>query len=384
MPGSGIAIVELRTAADWAAVRAPTVAFEAACAPDLYIAWSYQFETWRLVGQGRPVHLVRVESGGRTVALAFLSQEVRRRLGLSLRNLKAIVHHAMKMAPLRALPGHERQALLVLLRSARRLRVATGAQALSFFKLPPEALASVVDACRDAGRPCRVERFDTCWEIDLSAGLDAYVRTKGRKSIYNIRRSARLLEESLGPLAVERVRGEAWGAPRTTAAWAEFERLRGRSWQLAEARQQGAGQAEAVLAFDRATAAAWAGSGWLDIALLRAGGRVVAGQVAAVTGPVQWVVTNAFDREFQACSPGRVLSWLQLADAFERGDRRIVLGNAAEKGKQFWMNRREELWKVRLPLGGAYGLLWRLGDRLRRRRPAAALPPGRGDGAGGE
>ncbi|RJO71953.1 MAG: GNAT family N-acetyltransferase [Myxococcales bacterium] len=363
-----LSVIRLDAEADWEAVRGRLLALEAAADPDVYANWAFQRAVWRAQADGRPAYLAVQEDTSGWRGAAFFMAAKEKRGGLPVTVLRSLDFAVMKMAPSIARRGEAAAFAETLAAHRATLRRKTGASLVSLHKLAAPSAAPLVAALARQGVPHRVAPFNKSYQVALTDDFEAYWQTKARKSRYNIRRSARLLEEELGaPPSILRARGERSESKNFDDLWRRFKELRAQSWQMQTAVETDPRYAERLESFFTDAMNDWGRRGWLDLSLLVCGERVVAGQINAVTDGVQWVILLAYDQSLARLSPGRVLMWMQLEDGHARGDRAAVLGGASEEGKAFWANSIETTLTVEWSLGGLSGASWALRQRLKRR-----------------
>ncbi len=356
-------ISTLKNESAWLAVEKQLRDFEAFCSPDCYMNWNYQFSIWKALYRGKTAYLIEFFDGGLCVGAAFLLEDSQRRKGLNFRILRSMDFAVMQMPPLMMRRGFEDAALKAF--SASRFAIARkcGADLVALYKIEKTSGEKLLSALKTFGLAGRSKVFNTNYQVETYEGIEAYIQSKTRKTVYNIRRAARQLSETLGvEPQLLRLRGDVFGQEEFREKWKLFQAIRSRSWQMEDAGERGSEYSRMIENFFSDVLSEWSRKGWLDLALLMAGERVLAGQVNAIIGDEQWVILMAFDQELRNFSPGRVLFYYQLQDAWSRGDRRIIMGGASETGKSIWSNREDDTLTIEFPLYSVKGVLWSLSD----------------------
>ena len=361
----------LQTEQDWLFVRDEIQALEKAAPPDPYMNWSFQKAVWTMHGEGRPAWLIRIHQENKTISAGFFIQCFNNRHGLRFRELRSMDFAVMYMAPMIVRSGYEDTVCQVFLEGRKEIAKATGSDLISLYKMNPLRCRKIVSDLQKNRIPYHHKQFNRSHELTLDDGVEAYFKTKKRKSLYNIRRSMRMLEDEFQqPLTVQRIRGQQAQNEDFDQFWKEFEALRTRTWQYKEAQHQNNRYIERLTRFFQQAVSGWKELGWLDLLLLRAGDRLLAGQVNVITHDIQWVILLSYDLDLARCSPGRILFHQQLQDSYDKGDRRIILGGAAESGKQFWSNELVATHEVTMPLGGLKSTIWSAYHRFLKKNMA--------------
>ncbi len=361
----------LYTEQDWLCVRDEIQALEKAAPPDPYMNWNFQKAVWVMHGEGRPAWLIRIYLGKELLSAGFFIQCFNKRHGLRFRELRSMDFAVMYMAPMIVRSGCEDTVCQAFLEKRKDIAKATNSDLISLYKMNPLRCRKIVSDLENKHIPYHHKQFNRSHELSLVDGVEAYFKTKKRKSLYNIRRSMRMLEEELKqPLAVQRIRGQQAQKEEFNQLWKEFEELRTRTWQYKEAQRLNNGYVERLTRFFQQAVSGWKDLGWLDLLLLRAGDRLVAGQVNVITDDIQWVILLSYDLELARFSPGRILFHQQLQDSYDNGDRRIILGGAAESGKLFWSNELVSTHEVTLPLWGFKSTVWSTYHRFLKKNTA--------------
>lgn len=365
---SSVIVTELKTDSDWKAVKDEVRAFEEECDTNTYLEWGYQYANWSQYPEGERVWLIRLFNKDRLVGMMFLGEEISSKYGIPVKSLRTLDFSVMHMPPILMRKGYENEACEALVESRWRITFVTGASVIKLFKINKTESIPLIEQLRESKVFVRVNHFNDSYQLDLDEGLEKYLKSKKRKSLYNIRRSIRLLQEETGEiLHLERLRGDHLLAnKRFVECWKLFEDLRDKSWQLKQAKEISEDNYNKIVKFFRMVVKEWDEKGIVDLVLLRAGDRVVAGQLNTVVGRVQRVILMAYDQSFKDCSPGRVLFFKQLEDSFARGDRQIILGGASEAGKAFWANQIETTLEISWPLGGLRASAWVMYEKLRQ------------------
>lgn len=376
-----VRVTTLASAGDWQRAARRLASLEAAGAPEAWAAPAWQEAVWRLQGQS-PTWLVEIGAdAARPDAALFLRQGERRTPVGRVRVLRSADWHAMRMAPWLVRPGREQDSARSLLAAAPLLGRATGAHLLRLFKLDAAATAPLQAALEEARHPYRLLPMEPSPVVRLPERFPDWLAGHRHKTLYNLRRSRRLLGGALGgELRLRRFRPTGDPAadpdPELRRAWQAVRALQLRKWQAIVRAESGAVPAGArpqdVLAFADTVAAAWGRRGWLEILLLQGGGQPVAAQVQLVHPERTWVVWMAYDKAFARYSPGRVLLLEALELVHRDGVRLVELGASGEHWKRQWCNGAEPVLRLEWSLGGWKGTLWGLGARFRGlRRPGS-------------
>lgn len=242
---------------------------------------------------------------------------------------------------------------------------------LSFLDPDLRGLSEVRAAAREAG--CRIIERPVARSpyVDAEAGWDAYRATlsaKRRKEVERVRR--RLAEEGRLEFVFEedathledglRIEGSGWKLERGTAIASD----------------------PAVHRF-YTTVAEWAARhDWLRLAFLRLDGEPIAFDFCLHAGGAAYVMKGGYDERYRRFGPGMLLTYEEIAHAFEAGMRAYEFCGADEAYKTAWTRTVRERVRLqafpRTPAGWADHLAWTHGRplalRLRQR-----VARGRGD-----
>ncbi len=354
---------------DWDSVKYRLTKFEKECPPDCYMNWHYQYAVWKSNYPGRRAWLVEVFGDSGLIGAAFLVEDASKKCGMNFKILRTMDFALMHMPPMMMKRGCGHEATAKFLDARAALQRASGADLVALYKMSPSACGPLLKELRSRKINSKLDVFNRSHEIVLHEGLEPYFKSKRRKSIYNIRRSRKLLSEAVGgDLEILRLRGEDYESEKFKKALKRFSMVRSCSWQHDEAVKRGGGYDLMISRFFEEVMKDWGKKGWLDLVLLQSDGRLLAGQVNVVFDQKQWIALMSFDKSLAAFSPGRVLFFMQIQDAYERGDRELILGGESETGKAFWANRLRETLKIEFFLPSIKGRLWclrrRLGDFL--------------------
>jgi len=365
-----VKVTELQTDSDWRAVRGEVEAFEKECEPNTYMEWGYQYANWSQCPPEGRCWLIRLFEGEMILGMMILVESKSHKFGVPITSLRTMDFGVMHMPPFLMRKGYELEACRALVKARWKIAFVTGASLVKLYKINKNSSLPLVDTLAKNNIYTRVSDFNDSYQLRLHDGIESYLKTKKRKSLYNIRRSTRLLQEETGEiLRLERLRGEdLLSNDRFMKYWKCFEDLRSQSWQMVEARKISQENHDRLVNFFRVAVEGWDTKGWLDLVLLWAGKKLVAGQLNTVTNHTQRVILMAYDQTFKNCSPGRVLFFKQMEDAYDRGDRTIILGGASEAGKAFWANQIESTLEITWVLGGARAKAWSVWDQFNRRR----------------
>lgn len=179
------------------------------------------------------------------------------------------------------------------------------------------------------GAPCnRVDARGT-WQ-DYLAGRSAQCRA-------GFPRKRRHLEAH-GPARVEFVTP----APGQADSWLEeFMKVEAASWKSTSG--SSLTQRPALQAFFRDASRRFAARGALRVHLLRVGDQIVAMQWLIEQGGRLWELKTAYDERWSRASPGRLLIWATLRDAFDRGITAYEFLGAGDGQQAAWTTHAEPL-----------------------------------------
>lgn len=228
-----------------------------------------------------------------------------------------------------------------------------------------EALASALDI---RNIPYSKTFFNSNYHVSLPENPEEYWSTKSPKAMYNLRRSRRLMEKELGQPCqyLVLVPGCDGCLSSEDRSWVEkFLELMDRVALLRAGTGTGtggmAGSGVSVnREFYRSVIRSWASGDGMELSLLVAGERILAGQVNLRRTGRLTIALMGFDDHFAQYSPGRILLSSFINDAHERGFRLIELGGEGESWKREWANFEESTWSISFPILHNLISVWRM------------------------
>ena len=301
---------------------------------------------WRHLGQGggaRPLVLAVID-GHELMALAPLYRAPIGGVGLrALRLMGGGVSDYCDLL-LRPDPTRRRAALVALLDGLAQRQV--GWDALDLRGLPAESpsVNELAALAKSRGMPCAVLPGYARPAISLDGTFESFLKARPGRFRYNLR--SRL--KRLGQLGEVRFRSVTAPAD-VPAALTELAELHGRRW---------AGQHTATIfsssergrRFYADACQRYAARGLLDLTLLGAGDRVVAGSLSFVDRDTWYYYLPAWDPDLAALAPSSLLLAHLVEEAYGRGLRRFDFMLGEEPYKARWAT--EERRTVNLIIGG--------------------------------
>jgi hypothetical protein len=202
--------------------------------------------------------------------------------------------------------------------------------------------------------------------LPIRGSFDDYFARLSKNFRKKLRRS-RKERERLAGLAFEYVDGPA--------AWRELDRfvaLEASGWKGRE--RSAIGSSSGTLEYYRSLTRALSARDWLELAFLRADGRLLAAEINVRFAGVLHQVRCAYDESFEDYSPGTILLERSLQRAFESGVDELNAGSDHAWTRSWGMQQRA-CWNVRLfPRTPRSLLLGYLPARLRRSLRAQEPP----------
>lgn len=211
-----------------------------------------------------------------------------------------------------------------------------------------ESASTLLDTLRETARSAkRSERRSVLTElvarppyVATAGGWDAYLASRPRKFVKDVRRRRRRLEE-LGPVEVT-VHTSVHGL---TEALEEFVALEASDWKAAEGTSIGSRSASRRF---YAEIAHWAARrGWLRLIFLRLDGRPVAAEFDLECAGALYALKCGFDREYRSFGPGQLLTHDCIRMAFDGGLATYEFLGTDEPYKMFWTETTREQVRVR-------------------------------------
>jgi CelD/BcsL family acetyltransferase involved in cellulose biosynthesis len=165
--------------------------------------------------------------------------------------------------------------------------------------------------------------------LELTGTWESYWTSLSAKFRSNVRNRLTRLNP-IGTPALETLSDKAAIAAALDDAW----RLEASGWKNKEGTSIGCDPA--VQTFYTTLAERAADHGWLRLLFLNVGGKRIAVSYSAVYDGRLFLMKTGHDREFHACSPFKVLTYLATQDAFARGLQEIDFLGDTEPWKQEW------------------------------------------------
>lgn len=308
---------------DLAARARPTTP---ALTPEWFLAW------WGAFGGGAELHVLTVRDGERILALAPMMLTARREWGLRWR-VASLMTNAH--SPLGGVLLGERadQCLDEILRHFAGDAVPWDLLQLDHLVQGPD-LDRLLERVKALGLPQLVETKRTAPVLDISGTWEHYLGERGRSFRESIRRKVKKAAQAGATASVHA--GPADAEPLVERAFA----VASRSWS---GRHGTAINSTTDLAsFYRGLAVNAARRGWLSLAFLECGGRDVAFEFNLDYAGARYNLKMAFDEAQGALSPGQVLRFHVLKDAFERGLGAFYFLGDREQHKDHWASRWDD------------------------------------------
>jgi len=228
------------------------------------------------------------------------------------------------------------------------------------------SLAALADAAQSARRSTVERRVARQPYVDVSGDLDAFCDALPRKQLKELGRLERRMRDLGEPaLAVND------GSDGLDAALADGFRLESSGWK--RKRGEAIASTPPLRAFYTDVARWAAERGWLRLAFLEIDGRRVAFDYCLEAGDDLFVLKGGFDPELRRVSPGVMLTWAMLKEAFARDVSRYELLGDVDAYKMSWTDRTRPMWRVQVFGRGALGTAERLAWSRGRPLAKAAL-----------
>lgn len=209
----------------------------------------------------------------------------------------------------------------------------------SLIRLPGDS--ELLAAIRGAAPPLLVDT-DLSPVVELPGSADDLMASLSSRFRANVRKAVR----TLNALGVVEFTDVAAGTPEGDAAFAAMRDVEAHSWK--GRRGEAIDSHDETRRFYRALALGGAASQWTHLAVLRAGGRVVAAQLDLEhAGRRVGMRTSFVDDLPGKQSPGLVLLWSVLSDEIERGLRVHDFGGGQDGWKLHWTDAGVERVSLR-------------------------------------
>lgn len=283
---------------------------------------------WECFGPAEGLRVLVMRDGSRPVGLVPLMADSTRIHGVRLSRLGFPWNaHTPRLDLL--VPDRREEAFEALWRHLRT--DVAGWDLLQLCQLPEESSASrrLADLAAEDGFLVGRWASSRSPYLSIRGGWDDYVATLSRKSRGHLRNRLRHLR-SLGRVELEVLDGSTG----LEAALGDGFRLEAAAWKGAAG--------TAILsrpesrAFYRLLARRAAGRGWLRLFFLKLDGRRIAFTFALLYRDILYCLKVGYDPEFARASPGSVLFFLALRDAFAQGLREFDFLGEAEPWKLDW------------------------------------------------
>jgi CelD/BcsL family acetyltransferase involved in cellulose biosynthesis len=234
----------------------------------------------------------------------------------------------------------------------------------------------LVAALRSAGSGRLVSvRSASCNRVDLTGSWGAYLAGRSRECRAGFPRKWKQLSTG-GKVTFESLAPDPDDAATLLD---EFQRVEASSWKF------GAGSAVTtrphLREFFRELSRRFAARGQVRMCFLRCDGRAVAAQIGLHYGDRIWELKVGYDERWRAASPGRLLLWQMLRDAFTRGMAAYEFLGTGDGQQTAWSTSEQRLQTLVFypySIRGAVAAATDASDALIR-RTTQALMPAKGD-----
>lgn len=225
----------------------------------------------------------------------------------------------------------------------------------------------VLRACARGRGILMTARSASCLRVDITGSWEDYLARRSSQVRTGLRRKRAALEQ-LGPVAFD---------PRRPSV-AEWPALFEEALDVEADGWKGAGDSSmrrnaALRNFVSELGRRFAADGALRICFLRAGGRAVAMSILLEADRRCWEIKIGYRDSASRASPGRLLLWETLRDAFDRGLRGYEFLGSGDGQQPDWANARQSLqtlvfypWNLRGMWALCVDTLSRIVRRLRR------------------
>lgn len=232
------------------------------------------------------------------------------------------------------------------------------------------ALAAVLRGAR-SGRLVSA-RSASCNRVDLLGSWDEYLSSRSHECRAGFPRKWKRLATA-GDVTFESLAPDPDGAAKLLG---EFMRVEASSWKFGAERAMTTHPR--LKEFFRDLTHRFAARGQIRMCFLRCGGRAVAAQVGLQYGGRIWELKVGYDQRWAAASPGRLLLWQMLRDAFARGLRAYEFLGAGDGQQTAWSTSQQTLQTFAFypySAGGALAAATDAGGALIRRASLALRRP---------
>jgi len=298
--------------------------------PALTLEWFLAW--WEAFADGAELYVLSVRDGGRVLALAPLMLATRREWGFRWRVASLATNAHSPQAGL-LLGERAGECLDEILRHFAGNVVPWDLLRLDHLVKGPE-LDRIVDRLRTLGLSHLVEVRRTAPALDISGGWEEFLGGRGRSFRDSIKRKVKKASKAGATVSVHAGRVDA--DPLVERAFA----VASRSWS---GRHGTAINSTRDLAtFYRGLAARMARKGWLSLAFFERDGRDLAFELNLDYAGARHALKMAFDEAHGELSPGQVLRFHVLKDAFERGLGGFYFLGDREEHKDHWASRWDD------------------------------------------
>ncbi len=223
------------------------------------------------------------------------------------------------------------------------LCVALISQQVPFLVSRVEQDQSLLDAMRQASRGrghIAVARSAPCFSIDISGHWNDYLSGRSSEMKSGFRRKRRVLERS-GQVSVEFLHPsqEDFGHILQEALDVEADSWKGR---------QGSAilQNRPLRNFVYSLGSRFAATGQLQVSFLRVAGQAIAMNILLEYGNRLWEIKVGYRDAWRGNSPGMLLLWETLRNAFERGLSGYEFLGSGDGQQPAWANSSRQLWSL--------------------------------------
>jgi len=318
---------------------------------------------WEAFGGQARLNVLVARSGSVPAAIAPFMLTRKRMYGLKVRSLELAANpHTPRSGIMtsRGMPEARLAILEHLLDREREWDVLT----LSQMPVEADLFEQVETLCHERRLLSGIWTASRSPYVDTTGDWGRYERTLRRKHRSNLRsRLSRL--ELLGPVSLEIVTG----GPDLAGALEEGLRIEAAAWKAAAGSAILSEPRSAL--FYRNLADRASRRGRLTLNFLNVGGRRVAFHFSLLHEKKLFLLKPGYDPAYRAYSPGSLLLYLTLRDAFTRGIEEFDLAGDSDSWKMQWTNRtRGHAWLFvfapRLRARLIHGAKFRFAPWLRR------------------
>jgi len=292
---------------------------------------------WEAFGSGARLHILVARSGSRIVAIAPFMFVLRRRYGLRTRCLELMVNPHTPRSGL-IVSSSSPEAGAAIWRNIFERDHEWDVLNLSQIPQEPAMIDEIGRLCGERKHLCGIWPSSNSPYVATNGDWDRYRDGLSRKHRSNLRnRLSRL--EGLGAVELEIVSGEA----EAVAALEEGLVIEAAAWKGA-ARSAILSNPRSAL-FYRTLASRAARRSCLSLQFLNLGGRRIAFHYSLVHRSRTFLLKPGYDPNYRAFSPGTILCYLALREAFSRRDAEFDFGGESDEYKMQWTDRtRPHCW----------------------------------------